>query len=361
MFGAASVHDAQGWTGKIGTVGKVEKGHASTGQNCEIAGLCVWPQLSCYFLLTQWNPLSCNFKNLPALLCPGVKNNLLPYIAGHGWNAAPVFKAAGWKCSLLCIRLSAVLTLEASEFVKSNILNFANTLLKMKQWGPFKVPPFIKLIALFFFQVCISQWMWKGRKDSPVANCPTSWVPHGSWAVLWSLPPVHVVGTKGLRVTDLRTVQKAKLPRNSYVRALFPLAQSSSGWTAQAQLSLALMSSLLALMLLFTSPGPSLSGQEARGVVPGFRLASLLSTFFLPEKGAYSSTLTAQCTSSGGMVISSTGTWIFCTTVSVTWQNKYTSTHSSFLRRMPRQLSGCLIALHPLHHLPECLHITPAA
>lgn len=51
---------------------------------------CVWPQLSCDFLLTQWNPLSCNLKNLPALLCPGVKNNLLPYIAGHGWNAAPV-------------------------------------------------------------------------------------------------------------------------------------------------------------------------------------------------------------------------------------------------------------------------------
>lgn len=36
------------------------------------------------------------------------------------------------------------------------------------------------LIGLFFFQLCISQWVRKGRKDSLYRKFPLPRVPHGS-------------------------------------------------------------------------------------------------------------------------------------------------------------------------------------
>ena len=107
-------------------------------------------------LSLQFPPLSGEPFVLPLKALP-----LLPWscarllqAAGQGRNAAPAFKAEGCGCSALCTRLAAIVTLQSSVSINSNILKFAN----LKSSVRSKLPPFIVLIGLFFLQLCISPW-----------------------------------------------------------------------------------------------------------------------------------------------------------------------------------------------------------
>ena len=125
----------------------MQKRHSCLWHNCEILGFD--SALSLQFPPLSVEPFVLPLKALPLL--PWSCAHLLQ-AAGQGRNAAPAFKAEGCGCSALCTRLAAIVTLESSVSINSNILKFAN----LKSSIHSKLPPFIVLIGLFLSAVYFS-------------------------------------------------------------------------------------------------------------------------------------------------------------------------------------------------------------